>query len=135
MVNRTVISKNSIKKQTVRKKKIVKKEMKKKISSKFISHIVELGFDAKDASRLYENKDDFLAWLATGVFYVPSNSASFQRHSARVFLLVKVKKSLLFFNRFSHFCPRNEKFFKFLILCSNLIGHCASFKVSIIKNG
>jgi len=69
MVNRSVsetMSKNSIKTKTVRKKKTVKKEMKKKLSSKFISHIVELGFDAKDASRLYENKDDWLGMTRDG---------------------------------------------------------------------
>jgi len=65
MVNRSV-SENSIKTKTVAKKKTVKKEMKKIIPTKFISHIVELGFDAKDASRLYENKDDWLGMTRDG---------------------------------------------------------------------
>ena len=42
------------------------KQDKPKLSKKFIDHIVELGFDAKDAARLYENKDDWLGMSSGG---------------------------------------------------------------------
>ena len=43
-----------------------KEETKKVISSKFISHIVNLGFDEKDAAKLYETKEDWLGMSSGG---------------------------------------------------------------------
>ena len=58
-------------------KKIVKKEAEKKIPKKFIAHIVELGFDAKDASRLYENKDDWLGISSGGLILCTERGCKF----------------------------------------------------------
>ena len=45
-----------------------KKETKttKEIPKDFIAHIVKLGFDKKDAARLYESKDDWLGMSVGG---------------------------------------------------------------------
>jgi len=65
-ISRPVISTETYVKKRIA-KKTVKQKAEKKIPKKFIAHIVELGFDAKDASRLYENKDDWLGISSGGL--------------------------------------------------------------------
>merc|ERR1711935_426539 len=69
------------------------KQMKKVIPKKFIAHIVTLGFNAEDAARLYESKDDWLG-MSSGVqilcvhrnckFSVPLSSDALFEHCRTV---------------------------------------------------
>merc|ERR1711935_1131095 len=58
------------KKRTTKSKNVneneTSKQTKKKIPKKFITHIVELGFNAEDAARLYESKEDWLGMSSGG---------------------------------------------------------------------
>lgn len=63
-----VISRAPTKVKSSSKKHVTKKtnEKKEKLSTQFISHIVKLGFDEKDASRLFETKEDWLGMTHAG---------------------------------------------------------------------
>ena len=50
---------------------------KKPIPNDFIAHIVKLGFDAKDANRLYESKDDWLGMSSGGKGLCPAVGCDF----------------------------------------------------------
>ena len=68
--NEMVVGNNKVRitkdKLTKKQKKKKETETKKTIPKEFIAHIVKLGFDAKDAERLYESKDDWLGMAEGG---------------------------------------------------------------------
>ena len=66
MSDLTMKAYNMVKKSRKNEKKTETKEPDKQvIPKKFINHILELGFEAKDAARLYESKDDWIG-MSTG---------------------------------------------------------------------
>merc|ERR1712106_452323 len=66
MSDLTMKAYNMVKKSRKNEKKMETKEPDKQvIPKKFINHILELGFEAKDIARLYESKDDWIG-MSTG---------------------------------------------------------------------
>merc|ERR1711935_191694 len=67
----------SDKSRKVEKKTETKEQKKKVIPKKFIAHILELGFAAKDAARLYQSKNDWLGMRSGGQVFCSETGCSF----------------------------------------------------------
>ena len=72
-------SEDNLKRQKI---EVKSREKKVNIPSKFIKHILSLGFDQADASRLYEQKDDWLGISSGGKLLCTQKGCTFSTRVA-----------------------------------------------------